>query len=186
MRRNIYIFVGMILLIGIVCSCGVQTGAYKGIFYTLNMSDVWEHKEYTGELLKSTGSASYALFSKAPIQINQWNDEDNLEYGLVCASYFDSKVEQSEFRNIGSLPLNSFIKELYSSTEYISGLKARLTEYEIKSTTFNIMLTVPLNKGYVEVRGWCPIGNKDLIEEYRVITKTLSINDSDYFLKHPN
>ncbi len=185
MKRRLWGFVALALAITAICGCGAQKGLYRGLFYTLRMSDVWEHKDYTGELLKSTGTVAYALFSKAPIQIEQWYDEDNLEYGLVCAAYFDSKVSLGDFRSVGTLPLNQFVKELYNSTEYVSGQKARLAEYEIKEKTYNIMFTIPLSKGYLEIRGWSPVGNKELIEEYRQIARTLSIDDVDYFVKHP-
>lgn len=181
----------IILSVFIFASCGTGESAFfKTEFYTLIPGPTWQSFAYHGELRKETGSFRYAIFRKSPVKIEKWSDEDGLEYGITLSSYFDSRVKPGEFKYVESIVLTSnmeLIKDEFTAT---NGHQSHWFEAYINSTsmterTYNLVLNIPVNSGYVEIRAWCPEGNTKLVEEYRRIAKTLYIEDVDYLKKNP-
>lgn len=181
----------IILFAAILASCGANEPAFfKAEFYALTPGTSWHVYEYHGDLRKETGSFRYAIFQKSPVTIKNWSDEDGLEYGLTLSSYFDKRVKPSEFKYVESIVATSNMEVVKDEFPTINGLKSHWLEAHINSTsmserTYNLVLNVPVNGGYVEVRAWCPEGNTKLAEEYRRIAKTLYIEDVDYFKNNP-
>lgn len=171
--------------------CGQSDSAFfKSDFYTLTPRPVWQVFEYHGELRKETGSFRYALFQKSPVKIEKWSDEDGLEYGLILCSYFDSRIKPGEFKYVESVAVTSNMEVIKDDFPNVSGLLAHHFEAHIKSTsmierTYNLVISIPVASGYVELRAWCPEGNNKLIDEFKEIANTLYISDSDYFKKNP-
>lgn len=172
-------------------SCGSNESAFfKAEFYTLTPGPAWRSFEYHGELRKETGSFRYAIFQKGPVKVEKWSDEDGLEYGLTLSSYFDSRIKAEEFKYVESITLTSNMELIKDEFPITNGLKSHWFEAYINSTsmserTYNLVLNIPVNSGYVEIRAWCPEGNTKLVEEYRRIAKTLYIEDVDYLKKNP-
>ncbi|NLI40282.1 MAG: hypothetical protein GX421_03715 [Caldisericales bacterium] len=193
-RKNtsfIVAFLAIALLIGIFYSCRFflfSSSTHNGPFYSLQTGNSWESFEYFGELRKETGAYSYAIFQKAPIKISQWSDEENYEYGLVCASYNDGNVSLGDFRKLMELPISNNVKLLKRDNVVLGGLAARWYEYEISTTSgtkvFNLIVDLPVDKGYIEIRAWAPMGDEGVKEEFRKIALTLKITDKEYFAKN--
>ncbi|NMD14758.1 MAG: hypothetical protein GYA78_05365, partial [Caldisericales bacterium] len=68
-------------------------------------------------------------------------------------------------------------------------LDVRWYEYEITVTSsnskvFNLIVDLPIDKGYIEIRAWAPMGDEDVKEEFRKIAETLRVTDKDFFAKN--
>jgi len=190
MNRSSYvvIFLVAIMLLG---SCGGEapSGLYKGPFYTLTLRPFWKHFDYVGDMRKEANAYFYTVFSKSPIEIKKTYGEDDFEYGIICASYFDTKVKQGDFKQVQTIPTNAgSLKFEKNEQTFVSGLNALWQEVintGVSLPMFNLWLTVPLDSGYIYISCWCPQSDIDLIEEFKQIAKTLYIKDPQYLVKNP-
>lgn len=191
----VIVFLVIAILIVVFYSCRSSGGgpgpssAYIGPFYTLETGKSWESFKYFGELRKETGAYSYTIFHKAPIKISKWDDEENYEYAFVCASYNDNNVSLGDFRKLMELPVSNNVKLLKKDNIILGNLDARWYEYEITVTSsnskvFNLIVDLPIDKGYIEIRAWAPMGDEDVKEEFRKIAETLRVTDKDFFAKN--
>ncbi len=186
MKRIFPILISLALL----ASCGkVETVAYDTPFFKIDHDKKWVVFEYPGQLLDVKNAYTFALFTLAPVEIKNANDEMELQYGFTVSSYAFNKIKEGQFdENLAPFPTNPALKLIKSEFVYFQGVKARWEEAEINipsAHNFNLRVDIPLDLGYIEIDAWGPFDDKLLADEYRELAHSLIITAKNHFVDHP-
>lgn len=180
----------ILISLAILASCGkVETAVYETPLFKMDYDKKWVVQEYPGQLLDVKNAYTFALFTLAPVQITNANDEMELQYGFTVGSYAFNKVKEGKFdENLAPFPTNPALKLLKSEFVYFQGVKARWEEAEINvpsAHNFNLKVDIPLDFGYIEIDAWGPYDDKQLADEYRALANSLIVTAKNHFKDHP-